>query len=69
MIELKDTMLRGVIKQADFPPGHWQIDNHNKRFTRKGKGGTRKIGLADHITVKVKHVDLDRLRVDFYLVL
>ena len=67
-IELQDTMLRGVVKSRDFPPGQWSIDDKKKRFVNNRKGKQESIGLADKITVKIKDVDFDRLRVDFYLV-
>ena len=68
MIELKDTMLRGVVKNKDFPPGSWQFDEKKKRYRNTGKGKKEQsIGLADHINIKVKDVDFERLRVDFYL--
>ncbi len=68
MIELKDTMLRGVVKHKDFPPGFWKFDEKKKRYLNARKGKTdQSIALADHIRVKVKDVDFERLRVDFYL--
>jgi len=67
MIELQDTMLRGVVKHRDFPPGYWKIDEKKKRYVNNRKGKNQSIGLADRIKVKIKDVDFDRLRVDFYL--
>lgn len=68
MIELQDTMLRGVVKSRDFPPGFWQVDDKKKRFVNnKNKESKESIGLGDRITVKIKNVDFERLRVDFYL--
>jgi len=67
MIELKDTMLRGVVKHKDFPPGFWKFDDKKKQYSNDRKGKDQKISLADHIQVKVKDVDFDRMRVDFYL--
>ena len=66
-IELKDTMQRGIVKVRDLPPGFWQLDDKKKQFVNTKKGKKETIKLADEITVKVKHVDFDRLRVDFYL--
>jgi len=66
-IELKDTMQRGIVKVRDLPPGFWQLDEKKKQFVNTRKGKKEAIKLADRITVKVKHVDFERLRIDFYL--
>jgi len=67
LIELKDTMLRGVVKTRDFPSGYWKLDQQARRYVSKKKGMKQSIKIADEVVVAVKYIDFDRMRVDFVL--
>ena len=65
IIELQDTMLRGLVKSRDFPSGYWQFNQQKRCYISKKKGKLSSLKIGDQISVAVKYIDFDRMRVDF----
>ena len=64
-VELIDYQIKGLVKEEDLPFSRhgYRYDGSRREFVdSRGKKG---IGIADELEVRVKRVDLDRMRVDF----